>query len=245
MTDIDATEILPIEPLRAFGEAVYQACGVPPADAALTVEIQLAADLRGVDTHGFQRLPWYAGHLREGRYNPTPSLAAIRETPVSLLVDGDGGIGQLVVARTMQRTIEKARETGLALGALRNSNDWGMGAYYPMMAAAEGFVSLLHHHLRAHARPVRRAHPHDRQQPHGLRRPARLRPADGARHGAHPRCARQGDARPRRGPRHPRRVGLPRSGGPAHHRSAHRARRHHPPRSARSAPTRAAALACS
>ena len=142
MTDIDATEILPLEPLRTFGEAVYQACGVPPADAALIVEIQLTADLRGVDTHGFQRLPWYAGHLREGRYNPTPSLAAIRETPVSLLVDGDGGIGQLVVARTMQRTIEKAHETGLALGALRNSNDWGMGAYYPMMAAAEGFVSF-------------------------------------------------------------------------------------------------------
>ena len=142
MTDIDATEILPLEPLCAFGAAVYEACGVPPADAALTVEIQLTADLRGVDTHGFQRLPWYAGHLREGRYNPTPSLATIRETPVSLLVDGDGGIGQLVVARAMQRTIAKAHETGLALGALRNSNDWGMGAYYPMMAAAEGFVSF-------------------------------------------------------------------------------------------------------
>ena len=142
MTDIDATEILPLEPLRTFGAAVYEACGVPPADAALTVEIQLTADLRGVDTHGFQRLPWYAGHLRAGRYNPTPSLATIRETPVSLLVDGDGGIGQLVVARAMQRTITKAHETGLALGALRNSNDWGMGAYYPMMAAAEGFVAF-------------------------------------------------------------------------------------------------------
>ena len=142
MSGAEAAEVLSIEPLRAFGRAVYQACGVPSADAAFTVEIQLTADLRGVDTHGFQRLPWYAGHLREGRYNPTPSLAAIHETPVSLLVDGDGGIGQLAAARTMERTIAKASETGLALGALRNSNDWGMGAYYPMMAAAEGFVSF-------------------------------------------------------------------------------------------------------
>ena len=136
------TDGFALNDLRRFGAAVYEACGVPADDAAFTVDIQLAADLRGVDTHGFQRLPWYAGHLRNGRYNPTPSLATIRETPVSLVVDGDGGIGQLVVARAMQRVIDKARDTGLALGTLRNSNDWGMGAYYPMLAAAAGFVSF-------------------------------------------------------------------------------------------------------
>ena len=142
MADQDATEIVSLDALRPFGKAVYEACGVPSDDAEFTVEIQLTADLRGVDTHGFQRLGWYAGHLQNGRYNPTPSLATFAETPVSHVVDGDGGIGQLIVARTMQRTIAKAKETGLALGALRNSNDWGMGAYYPMMAAAEGFVSF-------------------------------------------------------------------------------------------------------
>ena len=142
MADQDATEIVSLEPLREFGVAVYEACGVPAEDAAFTVEIQLTADLRGVDTHGFQRLGWYAGHLRSGRYNPTPSLDVLQETPASHVIDGDGGIGQLVVARTMQRTIDKAKQTGLALGTLRNSNDWGMGAYYPMMAAAEGFVSF-------------------------------------------------------------------------------------------------------
>ena len=142
MADQDATEVVPLEPLREFGTAVYEACGVSSEDAAFTVEIQLTADLRGVDTHGFQRLGWYAGHLRAGRYNPTPSLEVLKETPVSHVIDGDGGIGQLVVARTMERTIGKARETGLALGTLRNSNDWGMGAFYPMMAAAEGFVSF-------------------------------------------------------------------------------------------------------
>jgi len=142
MADQDATEVVPLEPLRVFGKAVYEACGVPSDDAEFTVDIQLTADLRGVDTHGFQRLGWYAGHLQSGRYNPTPSLETLNETPVAHVVDGDGGIGQLVVARTMQRTIEKAKQTGLALGTLRNSNDWGMGAFYPMMAAAEGFVSF-------------------------------------------------------------------------------------------------------
>ena len=142
MADQDAIEVVALEPLRAFGTKVYEACGVPSDDAAFVVDIQLTADLRGVDTHGFQRLSWYAGHLQAGRYNPTPSLEVLKETPVSHVVDGDGGIGQLIVARTMERTIAKAKDSGLALGALRNSNDWGMGAFYPMMAAAEGFVSF-------------------------------------------------------------------------------------------------------
>ena len=176
MTDADATEVLRLEPLRTFGTAVYEACGVPADDAAFTVEIQLTADLRGVDTHGFQRLPWYAGHLREGRYNPTPSLATIHETPVSLVVDGDGGIGQLVVARTMARTITKARETGLALGTLRRSNDWGMGAFYPMMAAAEGFVSFCTTTSPPSLAPFGGRTRMTGNNPMGLRRPTRVGP---------------------------------------------------------------------
>ena len=132
----------PIDQLRDFGRQAYIYAGLLAADAELVVEIQLQADMRGVDTHGFQRLPWYVGHLRAGRYNATPSLATIAETPSTLLVDGDNGTGQLVCARTMERTIAKAEETGLALGTIRNSNDWGCGAYYPMQAAAAGFVSF-------------------------------------------------------------------------------------------------------
>ncbi|HJN91571.1 MAG TPA: Ldh family oxidoreductase [Dehalococcoidia bacterium] len=133
---------LHIDQLAAFGRRAYERAGLSPADASLVVDIQLSADLRGVDTHGFQRLPWYVEHLREGRYNAQPRLAALQETGVSIVLDGDRGVGQLIRARLMERTIDKAQETGLALGTLRNSNDWGCGAYYPMQAAAAGFVSF-------------------------------------------------------------------------------------------------------
>lgn len=133
---------LPLAKLRDFGERVYEHVGVPEEDARVVVDVQLEADLRGVDTHGFQRLPWYVEYIRKGENNPKPNLRVVRETPVSLVVDADNGIGQLVCPRLMEMTIAKAKATGLALGTLRNSNDWGCGAYYPMMAAREGFVSF-------------------------------------------------------------------------------------------------------
>jgi len=133
---------LALDALRAFGERAYQHAGLSVADARTVVDVQLEADLRGVDTHGFQRLPWYVERLLAGENNPRPALRVLKETPVSVLLDGDNGLGQLVCVRLMELTLAKARATGLAVGALRNSNDWGCGAYYPMLAATEGFVSF-------------------------------------------------------------------------------------------------------
>ena len=131
-----------LERLRDFGRRVYERAGLSSENARTIVDVQLEADLRGVDTHGFQRLPWYVERLLKGENKPRPQITVLKESPVSLVVDADNGLGQLVCVRAMELTLAKARQTGLAVGTLRNSNDWGCGAYYPMMAAAEGFVSF-------------------------------------------------------------------------------------------------------
>src|SRR5262249_42449178 len=131
-----------LERLRAFGERVYEHAGLAAEDARTVVAVQLEADLRGVDTHGFQRLPCDVERLRRGENNPRPRLRVLKESPAALVVDADNSLGQLVCVRLMELTLAKARQTGLALGTLRNSNDWGCGAYYPMMAAAAGFVAF-------------------------------------------------------------------------------------------------------
>jgi LDH2 family malate/lactate/ureidoglycolate dehydrogenase len=135
-----ATVEVAIDSLRAFGRAAYDTVGMVADDAETVVEVQLDADLRGVDTHGFQRLPWYVDHLREGRNNPRPQFQPLRETTVSLLFDADNALGQLACVRLMERVLPKAAASGLAVGATRNSNDWGCGAYYPLLAARAGFV---------------------------------------------------------------------------------------------------------
>ena len=139
--DAEAIEVS-LDRLRAFGERVYGYAGLSDADAQTVVAVQLEADLRGVDTHGFQRLPWYVERLLKEENNPRPQLRALKESPASLTIDGDNGLGQLLCVRVMEMTIAKARRAGLAVSVIKNSNDWGCGAYYPMMASAEGYISI-------------------------------------------------------------------------------------------------------
>lgn len=131
-----------IDDLRAFAGEVYEHVGVPADDAAVIVDAQLDADLRGVDTHGLQRLPWYVGYIERGENNAAPQMRTVRESPVHVLLDADRAIGQLACVRLMEATLQKAEISGLAVGATVNSNDWGCGAYYPLLAARRGFVAF-------------------------------------------------------------------------------------------------------
>jgi LDH2 family malate/lactate/ureidoglycolate dehydrogenase len=133
---------LSIEALRSFGRRAYEQAGMPPDDARVVVDVQLEADLRGVDTHGLQRLPWYVDRLLAGENNPRARVRVVRESPVSVLVDGDNGLGQLVCTRLMEKMVAKGAAAGLAVGASRGSNDWGCGASYPLLAARAGLVGF-------------------------------------------------------------------------------------------------------
>jgi LDH2 family malate/lactate/ureidoglycolate dehydrogenase len=133
---------LPIDALHTFGLAAYARAGMHDDDARVVVEVQLEADLRGVDTHGFQRLPWYVDRLVAGENNPTPRLNVVKESSASVVLDGDAGLGQLVCTRLMERLVDKARAAGVAAGATRRSSDWGCGASYPLRAAEQGFVAF-------------------------------------------------------------------------------------------------------
>lgn len=122
--------------------ACYVAAGMDRDDAGTVVENQLWADLRGVDTHGLWRLPWYVGWFRDGTTDPTAHLTVVHETASSLAADGNSGLGQLVITQLIRRLIAKAADSGIVVGTIRNSNDWGCGANYPYQAAQAGFVCI-------------------------------------------------------------------------------------------------------
>lgn len=137
----DAAE-LPIEGVRAFTAAAFTAAGMAPEDAETMAENFMWADLRGVDTHGVQRLTWYLRWFEKGMCDPTSQMEVIRELPALLQGDGHSGLGQLVATRFMQRLIPKAADAGLCVGTLRNSNDWGCGGWYPHLAAQAGLACV-------------------------------------------------------------------------------------------------------
>ncbi len=138
----EAPVALGVDAARSFAARAFEAAGMGNDDAALIADNMLWADLRGVDTHGVQRVSWYLQWFDDGLSSPSAAVEVVQEGPAFLVGDGQSGLGQVVATRFVDRVIEKARAEGLCLGLLRNSNDWGCGAWYPCRAADAGLVGM-------------------------------------------------------------------------------------------------------
>src|SRR5215208_6354507 len=88
---------IPVPDMLAFTTEAFLACGLRAADAAIVARAMIEADLTGSDAHGIFRLPQYARQVRAGRVNATPDLKLIRGGPATAVVDGDNGMGHLVM----------------------------------------------------------------------------------------------------------------------------------------------------
>lgn len=124
---------LPVERLERFIASALQAQGVEDGHAATTAVRMIAADLRGRHGHGIFRLPAYSRRIREGGYNLRPDIRVERETGVSAVVDGDNGLGHVVVSTAVELAIDKAGRHGLSWVGMRRSNHAGAGGVYAAM----------------------------------------------------------------------------------------------------------------
>lgn len=129
-------------PLKEFCRQVLERVGLNPGDATLVADSLVAANLRGVDTHGVVRLPFYVNKLKRGGTKVQPDIRVVQEGISSALIDADHGMGQVAGARAMRLAISKAKETGVALIGVYNSEHFGAAAYYSMMAAAEDMIGI-------------------------------------------------------------------------------------------------------
>ena len=128
--------------LFAFTESVFQAIGCPDDDATLATETLLAADLRGIDSHGVARLVGYVRLWEAGRINATPRVGVTYETPSTAVVDGDGGLGLVVGPKAMRIAIEKAQQVGTGWVSVKNSNHFGIAGYHAMLALAHDMIGV-------------------------------------------------------------------------------------------------------
>ena len=132
-----------VEDLRDYIIRFLTKLQISKADAEITANILLAADLRGVDSHGIIRLDTYYGtRLRKGMIDPTSPFRVLQETATILSVDGGMGMGQVVSYHTMLMCIEKARQSGMAMATVRNSNHYGIAGYYAMMALSQDMIGI-------------------------------------------------------------------------------------------------------
>lgn len=139
--------------LEAWAAALLQEAGVDPADAAEVARQLVAADLRGVDTHGTSRLGIYLQRLEAGLIARRTEVRVLRETPVSALLDGQHGFGQVVAVRATDLAIRKAREAGVGIVVVRNSTHCGALAYFTLRMAAAGLIGFAATHAPASMPP--------------------------------------------------------------------------------------------
>ncbi len=130
------------EALKKFAQDIFTGAGLPPKDADAVASVMLWANLRGVDSHGVQLIPWYVQAIDIGHMKTKPNIRVEKETPATLLIEADHAFGAVVTIWAMKKVMEKARKTGISWAFIRNNNHQGAMGYYSMMAAEKDMAGI-------------------------------------------------------------------------------------------------------
>src|SRR3954464_7425010 len=128
--------------LYQFTDGIFKSMGCRPEHAATATTALLAADVRGIDSHGVARLSGYVRLWQAKRINATPNIQVVYETASTAVVDGDAGLGLVVAPYAMQIAIDKARNAGTGWVSVRNSNHFGIAGYHAMMALQHDMIGM-------------------------------------------------------------------------------------------------------
>ena len=138
----DNARRVPAAAILAYMTDAFRACGLPDADAKTVAGAMLDADLSGSDAHGIFRLAGYVKQLRSGIFNPRANITVIERSPATALVDGDNGMGHLVMTYAANLAVEIARASGVGWVGIRRSNHSGAGSTYATIPVAHGMVGI-------------------------------------------------------------------------------------------------------
>ena len=128
--------------LHSFTKSIFLQIGSNETNAEIATKALLAADLRGVDSHGIARLTGYVRLWEAARVNANPDIKVVYETPSTAVVDGDKGLGLVVAPAAMKVAIEKARQVGTGWVSVKNSNHFGIAGYHAMMALEYDMIGI-------------------------------------------------------------------------------------------------------
>jgi LDH2 family malate/lactate/ureidoglycolate dehydrogenase len=130
------------EDLRRFIETAFIQEGLPVGDAHKVASLMAEADLQGSDGHGVIRLPNYIKRIQAGGLNKNPKIRVVHERSAMAVVDGDNGMGHLVVSHAVDLAIEKAKESGVAWVSTRFSNHAGPASLYSRQPLQHDMLGL-------------------------------------------------------------------------------------------------------
>ncbi len=146
---------IPWDMIGSFMVDVFKAYGVPEEDAKICADVLMESDRRGIESHGCNRFkPIYLDRIEKGTLLPKTEIEILKETPTTLVMDAHDGMGMVASYQMMEKLIEKAKQYGMAGGAIRNSTHYGIAGYWTGMAAKEGMVGITGTNARPSIAPT-------------------------------------------------------------------------------------------
>ncbi|MBR6261433.1 MAG: Ldh family oxidoreductase [Erysipelotrichaceae bacterium] len=146
---------VPWKLMNDFMIDVFKAYGVPEEDAKICADVLLESDRRGIESHGCNRFkPIYIDRIVKGTLLPKTELEIVKETPTTIVMDAHDGMGMVAAHAMMEKLIQKAKECGMAGGAIRNSTHYGIAGYWTDMAAKQGLIAVTGTNARPSIAPT-------------------------------------------------------------------------------------------
>jgi ureidoglycolate dehydrogenase (NAD+) len=133
---------IPADRLTAQAAAVLAAVGVPEHDARIVATSLVDADLRGIHSHGVNRLGIYVERLRAGGNRADGEVAVVADAPSLALLDGADLLAQVPSARAVELAMTKARATGSGAVCVRGASHFGAAGYWARMIAEAGMLGM-------------------------------------------------------------------------------------------------------
>jgi uncharacterized oxidoreductase len=133
---------IPADELTETVRGIFRAVGCDEAEAGRIATDLVAANLTGHDSHGVVRAPLYVSWLRAGLVHAGRSAEVVTDGGAFLVVDGQLGFGQTVATQAVGWGIDRAREHGTCVVALRNAGHIGRVGFYAETALAAGLISI-------------------------------------------------------------------------------------------------------
>ena len=143
------------EMMNSFMIDVFQKYGVPEEDARICADVLLESDRRGIESHGCNRFkPIYLDRIENGTLLPVTKIDILKDTPTTLVMDANNGMGMVASYHMMERLIEKAKQYGMAGGAICNSTHYGIAGYWTTMAEKAGMIGISGTNARPSVAPT-------------------------------------------------------------------------------------------
>lgn len=131
------------EQVRAIIMEILTRMNVKKEHAEIVADVTLDANLKGFSSHGLGRFPQYVKGLKVGTIKTDADIEIEKETPAMALINGNHIFGHVVAYKAMEIAIGKAKETGIAVVGVHDSNHFGVAGYYSDMAVMEDMIGLV------------------------------------------------------------------------------------------------------